>query len=581
MTRPACNICGGSAFSRQNVRCEGCGSLARHRLIFDVLRTRGLLSGNRRVLHLGPEECLATILRSRFGSNYLCGDLDPGRFSFAVTRIDLCRDLERLAPGSFDIVLHNHLLEHVACDSQAVTAGLHRLLKPGGLHIFSIAPEDLSQTLGSVLPLPEDYDATRLVPAERLLAINVPETAWRGFNDNSVFLLEKQAVEEPVPASPAPSVATPVPSPHRADAVLFVSANGIGQGHLTRQLSVAHRLHHRPAAFLTMSYSAGIVRDMGFPVHFVPHHALTGEEPEAWNHRLSEEIELLLDAYRATTLVYDVNFVFDGVIEVLRKRTDLQAVWIRRGMWPSHHAGYIGAGVHFPIIIEPDDYAAELDAGPTVGDRAKTRLVPPMLLLDPFERMERSAARQALDLPPDGPVILVDLSRSSNPDLMQLHGRLLDDLLARPDVHVVELKSPLTGNAAPRHPTRHRQVTLHPAYAYSRAWDGAIVRAGYNTFHEHIAGGIATLFVPDESPDMDRQVDRARWAQGRGAALMHRLADGDPDLSRAVETLLSAEARAGLTAACVAIVDARGGWRNGAETLAHMLEGGFGDGDAE
>ncbi|WP_439625159.1 methyltransferase domain-containing protein [Shinella sp.] len=622
MTPPACNICGSSAFGdtygkadsafiRRNVRCEGCGSLERHRLIFEVLRMRGLLSGNRRVLHLAPEECLATILRNRFGGNYLCGDLDPGQFSFPVTRIDLCSDLDRFAPASFDIVLHNHVLEHVACDYKAVAARLDGLLKPGGLHIFTVpfleggfrealdertddyrtdhfgqwdhmrifSPEDFLQTLGSALPLPEDYDATRLVPAERLFAINVPEDTWRGFNNNSVFLLEKRQPEDAVAASPATHLAPSSPSSHRPDAVLFVSANGIGQGHLTRQLAVARRLKHRPAAFLTMSYSAGIVRDMGFPVHFVPHHALSGEEPGAWNARLAAEIELLLDAYHVTTLIYDVNFVFDGIIEVLRNNAKLQAVWIRRAMWPSHHASYIGAGVHFPIIIEPDDYAAALDAGPTTTDRAKTTLVPPMLLIDPSERLERGAAREALGLPQEGFVVLVDLSRSSNPDLTHLHGRLLDDLLARPDVHIVELKSPLTGNVAPRHPARHRLVTLHPAYAHSRAFDAAIVRAGYNTFHEHIAGGIPTLFVPDESPDMDRQVDRARWAQERGAALMHRLGDGEGGLSAAIDRLLSADARAALTAACAAITGAR--WQNGADVLAGMLEGRFDGGDTE
>ena len=625
MARTVCNICGSSvfgdtygekdsAFLRRKVRCEGCGSLERHRLIFEVLRLRNLLSGNRRILHLAPEECLATLFRSRFGASYLCTDIDPGQFPFTVTRLDLCHDLGVFPPASFDIVLHNHVLEHVACDYRAVAASLHRLVKPGGLHIFSIpfleggyrealdgqtgaerimrfgqsdhmrifSPEDLAVTLGSVLPLPTDYGATRLVSAERLLAINVPETAWRGFNNNSVFFVERQeggpALGIPVTAE---KPASPAPRPHRPDGVLFVSANGIGQGHLTRQLAVARRLKHRPAAFLTMSYSAAIVRDLGFPVHFVPHHGLTGEEPAAWNDRLAAEIGLLLEAHHATTLVYDVNFVFDGVIKALGDHAGVQAVWIRRGMWPAHHESYIGAGAHFPIIIEPDDYAGECDGGPTAVDRAKTRLVPPMLLVDPSERLARDAARQALGLPLEAPVIFLDLSRSANPDLMRLHTRLLDDLLARPDLHVVELQSPLTGKTTPRHPERHHRLTLHPAFATSRAWDAAIVRAGYNTFHENIAGGIATLFVPDESPDMDRQVDRARWAETRGAALLHRIGDGEARLSATLDSLLRPDIRAGLIAACTTIAEAGRGWQNGADTLARMLEGNFDEGSAE
>ncbi len=47
----------------------------------------------------------------------------------------------------------------------------------------------------------------------------------------------------------------------------------------------------------------------------------------------------------------------------------------------------------------------------------------------------------------------------------------------------------------------------------------AITRAGYNVFHEAIAAALPTLFVPDEGRDMDRQIDRARFAEKHGLAL--------------------------------------------------------------
>lgn len=617
MIRPACNICGSSAFGdthgkedsafiRKNVRCDGCGSLERHRLIFEILKTKGLLSGNRRILHIAPEACLATILRSRFGSNYLCGDRDAAQFAFpGVVKLDLCHDLAQLDAASFDIVLHNHVLEHVACDYQGVATALHRLVRPGGLHIFSIpfmdggfretldaqtdehrtahfgqwdhmrifSPGDLQQTLGAVLSLPTDYDATRLAPADRLLAINVPEAAWHGFNNNTVFVLEKAAaapvVERTVSEKQEEDIVAPLPA-SRPPAILFVSANGIGQGHLTRQLAVARRLKDRPAVFLTMSYSAAIARDMGFPVHFVPHHNLSGEEAGIWNERLSAEIKLLVDAYNVDTLVYDVNFVFDGVIEALKKQPHVHAVWIRRGMWPSHHASYAGASVHFHTIIEPDDHAAELDDGPTVDDRSRTTLVPPILLLDPAERMDRTAAREALGLPQDALVVLLDVSRASNPDLVRIRDTLLDELLSRPDIHIVELASALSQNTTPRHATRHHQRQIYPAYAYSRAWDAAIVRASYNVFHETIAAGQPTLFIPDETPDMDRQIDRARWAEMRGLASMHRLSDTDGELAARIGRLLSAETRAAFTAACSILAKDR--VQNGGSVVAALLE---------
>ncbi len=356
------------------------------------------------------------------------------------------------------------------------------------------------------------------------------------------------------------------------DDALFVSANGIGQGHLTRQLAVARRLPTGvTAAFLTMSYSASIVRDLGFAVHVLPHHHLTGEAPDVWNARLAEEIELLLDARASRTLVYDVNFVFDGVIEVLRRRRDLRSVWIRRAMWPQHHAAYLGAGVHFSEIVEPGEFAESYDNGPTVLARERVTAVSPVLLLDPDDRMEREAARAALGLPPEATIVLLDIARASSQALSERH-RQIDALLSQHGVHAVELNSALAA-AAERtsHRPGHSRLTLYPAYRFSRAFDAMIVRASYNTFHENIAGAVPTLFVPDEAVDMDRQVDRARFAADNGLGLLRRLDAPEADMRAAVATLLDADARARLTAACAAFVAERGGWQNGADDVAGMI----------
>lgn len=356
------------------------------------------------------------------------------------------------------------------------------------------------------------------------------------------------------------------------DDALFVSANGIGQGHLTRQLAVARRLPPGvTAAFLTMSYSTSIARDLGFAAHFVPHHHLSDEEPAVWNARLAEEIELLLDARASRTLVYDVNFVFDGVIDVLRRRRNLRSVWIRRAMWPQHHAAYLGAGVHFSAIVEPGEFAESYDTGPTVLARERVTAVPPVLLLNPGECMGREEARAALGLPQEATVVLLDIARASSPALSERHGQI-DALLAARGVHAVELNSALAATAErTSHRPGHSRLTLYPAYRFARAFDAMIVRASYNTFHENIAGAIPTLFVPDEAADMDRQVDRARFAADNGLALLCRLDAPEDEVRTAVETLLDADARARLSQACEAFLAARGGWRNGADDIATMI----------
>ncbi|WP_439603690.1 hypothetical protein, partial [Shinella sp.] len=67
----------------------------------------------------------------------------------------------------------------------------------------------------------------------------------------------------------------------------------------------------------------------------------------------------------------------------------------------------------------------------------------------------------------------------------------------------------------------------------------------------------------------------------RGAALLHRVADDEAHLSAALGRLLRADVQANLATTCAGIAEAGDGWRNGAETLARMLEGSFEDRDAE
>ncbi|WP_280640975.1 glycosyltransferase family protein [Sinorhizobium meliloti] len=446
------------------------------------------------------------------------------------------------------------------------------------MRVFS--PDNLSEARRAVLCLPERCDAALHMPPYTLHATHLPESCWSGMKNNAVSILlgaTAAEAEEVPPAAAATAATTPAIVRRRARVgrsdVLFVSANGIGQGHLTRQLAVARRLGgEHSAAFLTMSYSASVVQSMGFAVHFLPHHHLTGEDPVAWNARLGEEIELLLDERGSETLVYDVNFVFDGVIDVLRKRCDLKSIWIRRAMWPEHHAPYLGASVHFQTIIEPGEYAQAYETGPTRLEREKVKEVPPVLLLDPGERLERQAARAALGLPEDRTIVVLDIARASNLALTRRHREIDALLTGRGDVHVVELSSALAASPEPAGQRLGRsRFTAYPAYKFSNAWDAAIVRASYNTFHESIAGAIPTLFVPDESEDMDRQVDRARWARDRGVGLLSRLEASHGELQKAVDTVLDAQARNRLAAACQDYVLARGGWHNGAVTIADAI----------
>lgn len=109
---------------REGALCPGCGSLERHRLLWVALGKLGLVEKGGRLLHVAPEAAIADALSKRF--DYLSIDLDG---SNAMLAMDI-RDLE-FDDGSFDLVICNHVLEHVKEDRKAI-AELFRVLKRGG-----------------------------------------------------------------------------------------------------------------------------------------------------------------------------------------------------------------------------------------------------------------------------------------------------------------------------------------------------------------------------------------------------------------------------------------------------------------
>lgn len=146
-----CPICGsryrkflpyGYVRTRDNALCPNCLSLERHRLLWlwlthetDLLRTYP------RTLHIAPEACIMHHLKRHFKSLpecYLTADLESplAQLHFDVQQIPLPDD-------SVDIILCNHLLEHVADDRRALRE-LYRILRPGGWGVV-LVPVDESR----------------------------------------------------------------------------------------------------------------------------------------------------------------------------------------------------------------------------------------------------------------------------------------------------------------------------------------------------------------------------------------------------------------------------------------------------
>lgn len=148
--RYSCPICGkgfrkllpyGYVTQRDNALCPSCLSLERHRLLWLWLeRESNLMTSHPRLLHIAPEVCLMKHLKKHYRTcrdQYVTADLES-------PLADLHFDVQQipLADGSFEVIICNHLLEHVEDDRRALSE-LHRILKPGGWGIV-LSPIDYS-----------------------------------------------------------------------------------------------------------------------------------------------------------------------------------------------------------------------------------------------------------------------------------------------------------------------------------------------------------------------------------------------------------------------------------------------------
>lgn len=101
-------------------------------------RTKDLLKTNVKIYETAKQNVLRIRDLDRSG-NYICSEyFDDAEFGMIVNGVRN-ENLERLTfpDNSFDVLINSDVLEHVADLSQALSE-IHRVLKPGGLHVFTI-----------------------------------------------------------------------------------------------------------------------------------------------------------------------------------------------------------------------------------------------------------------------------------------------------------------------------------------------------------------------------------------------------------------------------------------------------------
>ena len=124
---------------RNNVLSPSTLSLERHRLLWLYLKNEtDFFSDHLKVLHFAPEQAFYKRFKKMTNLDYVTTDLNS---PLADVKADICN--LPFKENEFDVILCNHVLEHIPDDTKAMHE-LYRVLKKRGMGIFQI-PQDLNR----------------------------------------------------------------------------------------------------------------------------------------------------------------------------------------------------------------------------------------------------------------------------------------------------------------------------------------------------------------------------------------------------------------------------------------------------
>lgn len=135
------------------------GAKSRQRLVWLYLKNElNLLQRKADVLHVAPELCFMDVLRVTPGLSYTAGDKMVEGYGPQSGIVELDITAMSFPEASFDVIICNHVLEHVPDDASAIRE-LFRVLRPSGVAVVTVPiKDDLKHT---------HEDPTIISPADR------------------------------------------------------------------------------------------------------------------------------------------------------------------------------------------------------------------------------------------------------------------------------------------------------------------------------------------------------------------------------------------------------------------------------
>lgn len=334
-------------------------------------------------------------------------------------------------------------------------------------------------------------------------------------------------------------------------AIILATSNGVGMGHLARATAIAQTLVDN--ANVVIFSMAGAVAEVGeatsIPFEYVPGRDRQWMPGIKWDAYLRDRLVALIDETKAEVLCFDGVVPYPGLIAAKNLRPRVKLVWMRRGMWQSTAQRHL-LPLHRHLmdsIIEPGDFAASYDNGPTASRRDATLISP--ISLYRFDRtMTRTKARVRLGLHPLKPAVLVQLGMG-DVDLNLKVKAALEGLLGWRGIQVVMTKNPIdaTGKSLAPQGLDIKVIRHFPLAEVIHAFDAAIAAAGYNSVHELLPAGIPTVLIPNDR-GTDNQGARARWCADHGYSL-YADSEKTSEITRVVRLLRDANVRSRLVSA--------------------------------
>lgn len=305
-------------------------------------------------------------------------------------------------------------------------------------------------------------------------------------------------------------------------AVIMVTSNGVGAGHLIRASAIARELQEnaRPIIF-SMAYSVvEVASALNLDCEYVPSRDKGLMPKKKWDRYLRDRLVALIDETNASVITFDGVVPYPGVIAAKFARPNTSLVWVRRGMWQRKPQGVL-LGLQSKLmdyVIEPGDVARDADEGPT-KNRKESVLMKPVSLYHPERALGRDEARNFLGLDLDKPAVLVQMGVGST-DLDSRVSAVFKGLSGWKDLQIVMPREPKDQNGNSLLPSGMTVKTIRhfPLADVLHAFDAAVCAAGYNSVHEVIPAALPTLFVANNRGTDDQEA-RAKWCADNALAL--------------------------------------------------------------